>query len=368
MMSPIRVVIVDDSVYIRRVLGATLRSSAGIEVVGEAADGGSALELVRRLNPDVVTLDLDLPGENGLQLLADIHATTQSKVVLISGFGGSDALESRARAANADGFLSKYVQDGQPNARDFADRLIARVRAAAKSRVKADSPGDPEPPRMEQGGAPPGRRPAAVIIGASTGGPQAVRELLCELPPDFSAPIVLIQHMPASFTYLLAEQLNRRIQLHVREANSSDRAQAGSVLIAPGDYHLEFVAGAAIRVHERPRIDGHRPSIDLAMTTAARAFGGELAGILLTGMGADGVNGMAAIHQAGGWTFAQEKKSCVVSGMPLRAVARGVVHHVGTPSQIGRELALMCRNPSQPNEVDRRVAPGFSQKSHEHFS
>jgi two-component system chemotaxis response regulator CheB len=186
----------------------------------------------------------------------------------------------------------------------------------------------------------PGLRPSHVIVvGASTGGPVALRELLSHLPSSLPAAVVIVQHMPESFTGVLAAQLNRTVGLPVKEAESGDQLMPGHVFVAPGDSHLLFRSDYRVELSAGPAIGGHRPSVDVTMQSAAQVFGSRTRGVVLTGMGGDGTLGLLAIHANRGETFAQDAASCVVHGMPGRAVERGVVDHVAAPAQIARLLS-----------------------------
>jgi two-component system chemotaxis response regulator CheB len=179
-----------------------------------------------------------------------------------------------------------------------------------------------------------------VVIGASTGGPTALRELLGELPGDFPAAILVVQHLPEAFTAVLAAQLDRYTAVTVREAADGDRLEAGLALVAPGGAHLRLTAEARVQLTKEPAVGGHRPSIDVTMQSVAAVYGARTRGIVLTGMGADGTAGLLAIHAQGGLTFAQDGASCVVDGMPQQARATGIIDYVDTPVQLARRLAL----------------------------
>ena len=177
-----------------------------------------------------------------------------------------------------------------------------------------------------------------MVIGASTGGPVALRELLSNLPGDFATPIVIVQHMPASFTGVLAAQLDRQVPLKVREIEAGDRLQPGRALVAPGDFHLLLRSEMETELNRGPEIGGHRPCIDVTMQSAAQVYGARTKGILLTGMGDDGTLGLVSIRAKGGQTFAQDAASCAVNGMPRRAIEKGVVDHVAPPARIAQML------------------------------
>jgi two-component system chemotaxis response regulator CheB len=234
--------------------------------------------------------------------------------------------------------------------RSAAAPLGARAAAVAGPAARRDGTarngGAPVPPReaapRPAAEAPP---PAVVVLGASTGGPAALRQLLAELPPSLPAAVVVVQHLPAAFTEVLTAQLDRQVALEVRQARDGDRLRPGTVWIAPGGSHLLLGADSTVELRPGPDISGHCPSVDVTMQSAALAYGRRAWGVLLTGMGSDGAAGLSAIRLRGGRTFAQDAASCVVSGMPQRAVERGAVEEEAPPWEIGARLAAELTSP-----------------------
>ena len=344
----IRVVIADDSPFIRRLVASYLTPDAGFTVVGEAGDGIATVDAVHKLQPDVVTLDLEMPEMDGLEALRTIMQTLPTPVVAISGVSGNAATRTlQALDIGAVDFVLKFTPgvaiDPESLAREIVTktrlaagiqvvRLLERTREVAARKTAQPSKTEPAP----QGGLLPG----IVVIGASTGGPMALRELLGELPATFRAPIVIVQHIPAFFTSVLASQLNRHCQLRVREAEEGEILSPGVVYVAPGGLHLILQTGFRISLHKGQERPGeHCPSIDVAMESAARLFGARMTGVLLSGMGVDGASGMLSIRRNGGNTFVQDEATSVVFGMPKRAIELGAAMKVASPAAIGAMLA-----------------------------
>lgn len=337
-----RVLIADDSPSVCRVVAAHLTAAPGFEVAGVARSGEEAVERVFALRPDAITLDLDMPGMGGLAALDRIMTERPTPVVLLTGATGAAVRQTVAGLARgAVDFLPKYTpgRDTDPGA--FGTAVVAKVRAAAGVKViRSLACSTRATPRPAPGPIPapiPGA--AVVVVGASTGGPAAVRELLAGLPNPFGAGVLVVQHLPAAFTRDLAGLLTRQTGRRVDEAADGARLGPGAVLVAHGGTHAALTADGRVRWAPGPKVRGCRPSIDVAMESAARAFGSRAAGVLLTGMGDDGARGLAAIRAAGGPTFAQDEGSAVVFGMPQRAAEIGAVGAIDTPAGIAARLA-----------------------------
>ena len=368
MTNKTRVLIIDDSPFVCRLLTSHLQSAEDVVVVGTALNGRRGIKLAAELQPDVITLDLEMPKMGGFETLQQIMHDNPTPIVVISGVSRRAArLSLAAINAGAVDFVLKYTPgaDKEPDA--LRQEILAKVKAAASIKVVRSI--RPRQARAQVVNAPQktydnsptakvvsesvneatGLAPAAppkasllpggiVVIGASTGGPVAVRELLDVLPPDFPAAIIVVQHMPASFTGALAAQLDNRVALRVKEAETGDLLVPGQVLVAPGDYHLLLRTTSRVYLNQAPKIQGHRPSIDVTMQSVAQVYGMRSKGVVLTGMGGDGSMGLMAIQSKGGETYAQDAASCVVNGMPQRAIEQGVVDFVAPPSEIGRLL------------------------------
>jgi two-component system, chemotaxis family, protein-glutamate methylesterase/glutaminase len=318
----VRIFVVDDSAFVRRAVSRILEGQPGIRVVGEAATGLEALERIPRLDPELVTLDLAMPGMDGLQVLrALLRWKPRLKVLMLSAHTreGAEATID-ALAAGAVDFIDKSrfnLMDLEGLRREVLDK----VQACHPSRpVVAARPGPSPSSRFD---------PAVVqgcelcVVGASTGGPAALQRILERIAPDFPLPMVVVQHMPVGFTRPFAERLNALSPLHVAEAVEGERLLPGQVRIAPAGSHLRVTSALAVVLSTESRDAKHVPSIDITMKSAAGARPGRTLGILLTGMGDDGADGMAAIRASGGLTIAESEESCVVYGMPRAAHARG---------------------------------------------
>lgn len=356
---PTRVLITDDSPFLCRLLSAYLNAAGDIEVVGVAHTGERAIELNEALTPDVITLDLDMPGMGGLAALERIVRQRPVPVILLSGVTRAAAdLTVKALALGAVDFIPKYVPGKDTNPDALRDQLVSMVRLAAGVKVirslpKAESPRRStryafEKPPIDLICTPApsiGVFPTAgvVVIGSSTGGPTALRELLAELSTDYPAAVVVVQHMPDVFTKALAEQLDRHTPLAVKEAVTGDRLRPGFALVAPGNRHLEIRPDGRVEVRDGPKVGGHRPSVDVTMASAAAVYGRRACGVLLTGMGVDGADGLLQIRTAGGRTFAQNAVTCAVFGMPQRAIELNAAEVVDTPAGIGGRLLELAR-------------------------
>jgi two-component system chemotaxis response regulator CheB len=327
----IRVFVVDDSAFARRAITRVLAADPGIKVVGEAASGTEALLGVPAARPDIVTLDIAMPGMDGLTALRSLLARDPGLRILMLSVhtraGAEATLE--ALATGAVDFVDKS-RFGLMEFEGLGRELRERIRALATRWSDAGGPGgngargSARPPAD----APPGLSPPPpmdlCVLGASTGGPAAIQQVLEALPAVFPLPLAIVQHMPPGFTGPFARRLNQRCRLRVREAEDGDRLEPGNVLIAPAGLHMRVNGSLAVTLSPEPPAR-HVPSVDVLMLSAARARPGRVLGVLLTGMGDDGADGMAAIHAQGGITLAESEATCVVYGMPRAAWERGAV-------------------------------------------
>jgi two-component system chemotaxis response regulator CheB len=327
----IRVLVVDDSAFVRQALTRMLASDPGIEVVGSATDGASAVEKTKALRPDVVTLDVKMPRVDGLEALRRIMAECPTPVLLLSSHTTEGAdVTLRGLELGAVDFVDKTSVQGHMNLLGLAEELRVKVRALAgvpRERVAALQPRPWPDSRPARKGAGKGGT-EVVVIGTSTGGPPALQAIIPRLPETLASPVLVVQHMPAGFTRSLAERLDARSSLRVREAVDGEPIGAGAVLVAPAGLHMKLRRRgdqARVWLDEEPRAALHRPSIDVLMSSVARVFGARSLGILLTGMGSDGVEGLRAIRAAGGRTLAESEETSVIYGMPKAAVDAGVV-------------------------------------------
>ena len=324
----IRVLVVDDSAFVRQALTRMLGSEADLEVVGTAVDGRDAIRKVEELHPDVVTLDILMPRMGGLEALEAIMATAPVPVLLLSSQTREGAdVTLRGLELGAMDFVDKSSVQGAMNLLDLAEELRAKVRALASVPHDRLHGIEPRPERLVAP-QPTVRRVEAVAIGTSTGGPPALQAIIPRLPEGLDSAILVVQHMPVGFTRSLAERLDARSALRVREAEDGETVTPGQVLIAPAGRHMKVRhRGGAVKVwlDDEPRSALHRPSADVLMASVARTYGTRALGVILTGMGSDGVEGLRAIRAAGGSTMAEAEETCVIYGMPKAAVEAGVV-------------------------------------------
>jgi two-component system chemotaxis response regulator CheB len=345
----IRVLVVDDSATMRGLVTATLRADPGIEVVGQAASSAEARQAIKALNPDVVTLDVEMPAMNGLEFLEKIMRLRPMPVVMVSSLTGRGA-EASLLALE----LGAFDCAAKPSAAGSGafDGLPATVRAAARARVR---PGAARSgPDAARRAAAPDYRPdgSLVAIGSSTGGVEALLTIIGQLPANF-APTVITQHMPAAFTGSFAERLNRACAAEVLEASDGAPLVPGRVYLAPGGETHLVVAGAGTlrcRLHRGDPVSGHRPSVDALFGSVAKAAGPKAVGVILTGMGRDGARGLLAMREAGARSVGQDEASCVVYGMPKSAFEIGAVG-----KQLGLE-AIAAEIISATNAKTKREA------------
>jgi two-component system chemotaxis response regulator CheB len=333
----IRVLVVDDSAFVRKVVAQMLARSPFIEVVGTARDGEHALEQVAKLDPDVVTLDLVMPNLDGVGFLKRQMERRPVAVVVCSITHESGAAAIEALEAGAVDFIQKPTALATDRVFEIADDLVAKVKQAAEvnmRRVRSVV----EPPRVSAPQAavlpPNGRKADIIVIGVSTGGPQALRNLIPRFPADFPVPIAIVLHMPVGYTEMYAKRLNDASALDVVEAGEGEAVEAGRVFIAPAGRHLLFARNAAGKVHThldvRPTNTPHRPAVDVLFRSAADVYGGRVLGVVMTGMGNDGLVGAAHIKAKGGAIITEAQSSCVVYGMP-RAVDEASVSDLSAP-------------------------------------
>lgn len=348
----IRVLCVDDSALVRSLMTEIINSQPDMVVVATAPDPLVARDLIKQHNPDVLTLDVEMPRMDGLDFLEKLMRLRPMPVVMVSSLterGGEITL--RALELGAVDFVTKPrvgIRDGML---EYSEKLADKIRAASRARVRQNAPAAHAHAHTD-GSAPAAAKPTPnlnnplvsteklIIVGASTGGTEAIRELLVPLPPD--APGVMIaQHMPPGFTKSFAQRLNTLCRIAVKEAEHGERVLPGHAYIAPGHAHLVLVrSGANYVAHlsDAPPVNRHRPSVDVLFRSAALHAGKNALGVILTGMGRDGAQGMLEMQQAGAYTFAQDEASCVVFGMPREAIATGGVSEVAPLSEMTRRV------------------------------
>ena len=335
-MTKTKVLIIDDSALMRSLLSEILTRAADIHVVGTAADPVIGWDKIRSLEPDVVTLDVEMPRMDGITFLDKLMRVRPMPVLIVSSLteqGGETTL--RALEHGAVDFVTKPKLDIREGTLSLGQEIVEKVRAAASARVRARTLA--RPPAAPAASAISFRTTEKVIaIGASTGGTEAIREVLEAMPADAPG-TVIVQHMPEKFTTAYAERLNRLCRMEVREARDGDRIQPGTALLAPGNFHMEVVRSGVqfrVRVFSGPPVNGHRPSVDVLFESCASQLGRNAVGVILTGMGKDGARGLAKMRTAQARTVAQDEATSVVFGMPREAIAIGAaevvapLHHV----------------------------------------
>jgi len=326
MNHPLRVLVVDDSAYIRKVVTEMLTRESGIEVVGTARDGEDALDLVERLRPDVVTCDLIMPGLGGVEFIRRQMAARPVPIIIVSIAAESSERVLSALDAGAIDFVQKPTALATEKVYDLAEELVSKILAAAEAslgRLRAIPPAEPIPPHAAFSG-----RYDVVVIGVSTGGPQGLKSVVPRLPADFPIPIVIVLHMPIGYTEAYAKRLDETSALSVIEAREGDVLRRGLVLVAPAGRHLTLHRNGdgqtSVRLDLRPLDTPHRPSVDVLFQSAAELYGDRVLGVVMTGMGIDGRDGAAWIKARGGAVLTEAEETCVVYGMPRSVVEAGL--------------------------------------------
>ena len=345
MSERIRVLVVDDSALMRKLIPAILARDSSIEVVGTAMDGAFALKKIEELRPDVVTLDLEMPRMDGLEMLRLIMRRAPLPIILFSTHstkGGYATL--KALALGAVDFLAKPKDAAAGHLEQNADQLIAKIKVAKRAAKRKLPPVTvkEELPKLAKASRPALAPRRVIAVGISTGGPNALQYVLSQIPSDFLSTIVVVQHMPEGFTEMFAKRLDECCPLEVQEARSGDLLLAGRVLICPGNRHMmvrRMPRGDMVVLSDGPPVNGHRPSADVLFHSVAQEFSLMSVGVLMTGMGEDGAEGLGAIKAAGGMTIAQSEDTCVVSGMPRAAILKGYANKVIPLEGLGTFLA-----------------------------
>jgi two-component system chemotaxis response regulator CheB len=355
-VSRLRVLITDDSSFMRQVIGRALEGDPRFEVVGAAASGEEAVELCRKLSPDLVTMDFNMPGMNGAETTRAILSERRVPIVMLSAHTQLGAKETlQALAAGAVDFVTKPSGEVSAHLGDAKAELIDKLLVAAGANVRAldtqlapalkrEARSDPESARTSPMSSRSRLSLAGshrlIVIASSTGGPQALLRVLPSLRLPGRAALIIVQHMPDGFTSALADQLSEAAGYPVREAQNGDMTQAGLALLAPGGSHLLLDRTGRVSLRDDPPVHGVRPAADPTLLSASQSFGGRCIGVVLTGMGKDGARGLAAIKAAGGATLAQDKATSLVYGMPKAAVELGVID---TISPLDRIAAVINR-------------------------
>ncbi len=379
--SKIRVLIVDDSLFMRAAIKKLLDSRPEFQVIELAKDGQEGVDKVLELSPDVVTMDFNMPRMNGVQAVREIMRKRPTPVLMFSAHTRQGAKETlEALHAGAVDFVTKPAGEVSAHLDGIADELCSKLLAAARSRPRSAQmvatsslrtsrtmqAQEQTPPPSASGSfrniitqtSAAGGLPRVVVIGISTGGPVALSRVIPNLPKTLRVAVLIVQHMPEAFTAMLAERLSSESQVEVREACDGDRPKAGTVLIAPGGMHLKVDPSGVLRLSDGPLVHGCRPAADVTMSSAAAAYGRRTIGVVMTGMGKDGAQGLVAIKAAGGKTFdgaqglvaikaaggktfAQDRDSCVIFGMPKAAIDSGAVDEVVALDDLATKLGQL---------------------------
>lgn len=346
----LRVLVVDDSKLMRRLIRDTLTSDQNIEVIGEAPDGPTAIQMIHKLRPDVVTLDVEMPGMTGLEVLGYVMSEIPTPTIILTGLS-DPGLAVRALALGAVDFVRKPSGTISVDMYKVREELIQKVKAAPLANLRqlreqaeaaATAPEIKVPPPAAAAAVEATPR-WAVVVGASTGGPPALERLLGRLSPDPPAGLLVVQHMPAGFTRSLAQRLNERSALRVVEAAEGTPFLAGWAYIAPGGHHLvlrpgETPGSIVMHLDDSPPRGTLRPAADVTMAAVARLYGPRTLGVLLTGIGNDGTEGFRAIRQAGGRTIAQDRQTSLIYGMPRAVAEQGLADEIVPLDQIAAAI------------------------------
>ena len=365
----VRVLIVEDSAFMRKVLHDIIAADPGMEVAGQAKDGREGVALAESLQPDVITMDVNMPRLDGLGATELIMSQNPRPIVIVSSESRDGAASTlRALELGAVDFVPKPSSGIDLDMRNVGEELTRKLKMAAKVRVVrtatlsrlASSVAVRGPiPRVvpshgsQQPTVSAGKFPV-VVIAASTGGPATVMDLVSRLPKDLVAAIVVVLHMPASFTHQYSVQLGEVSPLRVKDAQNGEAVQPGTVYVCPGSHHLRFASGARFALDAGDRIGGYRPCADVALETAAQYLGTMTVAVILTGMGNDGARGVKAVREVGGYVIAQNEATSVIFGMPAEAIKTGVVNEVLPIEQIASAIERRTHQIAKPIPVMSR--------------
>jgi two-component system chemotaxis response regulator CheB len=341
-MRKLRVLVVDDSMFMRRMITDLLQQDAELEVVGAAKNGQEGLEMARQLKPDVITLDVEMPIMDGVTMLQRLMQEQPTPVLMLSSLTKEGTeVTLRCLELGAVDFVTKPSGSISMDIYKISSQIIEKVKVAARARVvvaptAARPAAAPPTPAVLTGRSTPDA--PLVVIGASTGGPRALNTVLSGLPSGLNAKLLLIQHMPEGFTRSLAERLDRNSAFSVREAQGGETLEAGVAYLAPGGKHLKLERGERIALTEDPPVHGVRPAVDVALLSIAQNYQGAMVVAILTGMGSDGAAGVRALAAKGAYTIAEDESTCVVFGMPRAAIQTGAVKRVAPLHHIAEAI------------------------------
>ncbi|MFP1721833.1 chemotaxis response regulator protein-glutamate methylesterase [Lonsdalea quercina] len=338
-MSKIKVLCVDDSALMRQIMTEIINSHPDMEVVATAPDPLVARDLIKKFNPQVLTLDVEMPRMDGLDFLEKLMRLRPMPVVMVSSLTGKGSeITLRALELGAVDFVTKPQLGIREGMLSYSELIADKIRTAAKARLPQHSQSASAPVKVLS--SPLLSSEKLIAIGASTGGTEAIRHVLQPLPPTSPA-VIITQHMPPGFTKSFAERLNKLCQITVKEAEDGERVLPGHAYIAPGARHMELSRSGAnyqVKLHDEAPVNRHRPSVDVLFRSVSKYAGRNAVGVILTGMGNDGAMGMLEMHQAGAYTMAQNEASCVVFGMPREAIALGGVDEVVDLHQVSQRM------------------------------
>lgn len=340
----IKVLVVDDSSFFRRRITEFLASDERIEVIGQAVDGMDAIEKTKELNPDVITMDIEMPKLDGISAVKKIRETKRTPILMFSSLTHDGAKATfEALDAGASDFLPKRFQDIASEQKDAIKKLCDCIYyLARKDTAKTDVAKIKVPTALRSSTATSSKGYQLAVIGASTGGPVAVEKVLKQLPENYPLPILLIQHMPASFTGAFSERLDKLCAISVKEAADGDQLKPGTAYIAPGGRQMRLKQNGRsniISIEDEPVATTYKPSVDITFNSIAEAYRGRVLAIVLTGMGSDGCNGAKMLREKGATVWAQDEASCVVYGMPMAVVKQNLADKVMSVDEIGLSLA-----------------------------
>ncbi|MFY9751983.1 MAG: chemotaxis response regulator protein-glutamate methylesterase [Candidatus Acidiferrales bacterium] len=347
MSEKIRVLVVDDSALMRKLIPQVLQRDPSIEVVGTAMDGSLGLKKIAELHPHVVTLDLEMPRMDGIEMLRQITRKHHVPVIVFSAYSEeSAAVTLKALSLGAFDFVTKPQDAASGRIEQIAAELAVKIKVAAASGAPKMIITAPPHRRKDRRRTTLPHSPSRIVaIGTSTGGPNALQYLFSQLPSDFPGAILVVQHMPEGFTEMFAQRLDESSSIEVKEAQSGDLLIAGRALVCPGNRHMKvrrMSHGDIAVLVDQPRVNGHRPSVDVLFQSVAQEFGPQSVAVLMTGMGDDGAAGLGSVQSAGGSTIAQSVDTCVVDSMPRAAIERGFASRVVSLSNIASVLQSKC--------------------------
>ncbi|MCS7191143.1 MAG: chemotaxis response regulator protein-glutamate methylesterase [Fimbriimonadales bacterium] len=341
-MRRIRVLVVDDSMFMRRMISDLLSQDAELEVVGAARNGQEGLEMARQLKPDVITLDVEMPVMDGVTMLQQLMQAQPTPVLMLSSLTTEGAeITLKCLELGAVDFVTKPSGAISLDIYKISSQIIEKVKAVARARVAVAPPTASLPPTSMRVSTPIGRPTQdapLVVIGASTGGPRALSTVMGSLPAGLHAKLLLIQHMPEGFTRSLAERLDRISAFTVREAQGGEILEPGMAYLAQGGRHLKVERGGKLTLTQDPPVHGVRPAVDVTLLSVAQNYQGGVVVAILTGMGSDGAAGVRALHAKGAYTIAEDESTCVVFGMPRAAIQTGCVQRVVPLHQVAEAI------------------------------